>query len=131
MSPPSIVFPYEHRTGGYVKRELLDRIMTLANERLERVFGFRLVPMPMVSRPRNTDTSEGRKSTLMLKSLFLNLLEMMEAKMAEEKLDRIYCLVSLLPEEPRRQLSLHRAPEHLALLTTIICVLTLSSGDLS
>lgn len=57
--------------------------------------------------------------------------EMMEAKAGEERPDRVYCLVSLLPEQYRRLLSLHRSPQDLALLTLILALLTLNAGDLS
>lgn len=58
-----IVFPYEHRTGEFVATRRVEHVMELAKERLEKVFGFTLLPMPVVSKPRSTATAQGRKST--------------------------------------------------------------------
>lgn len=49
----------------------------------------------------------------------------------QEKPDSIYILKSLLPDQYRRILSLHRHPETLALLFVIISTVTLNGCDIS
>jgi hypothetical protein len=56
-----LVFPYEHK-NGYVRPQAVNEVMELANAKLRAVFGMELVALPMVPRPSNSRTAEGRKS---------------------------------------------------------------------
>lgn len=50
---------------------------------------------------------------------------------AEDKLEDVYVLRSLLPEKYRRLLSLHREPHMLALITVIVGIIQLNQCDIS